>query len=890
MRPDRDLFLNSMYDRQNDQLILVMRDVVDDVKKIVKIDKPKIDLYRYKNKTDIFLEYALLKDVDKFSVPYKYKDSEIAKMLGIDTKVYWEVVRKDRAKAKAIKLNKIILGSDINIEDFYIMKYMDSFNHSTGPDGYEVYDDTPPIKNLHKSYLDMEWDYTKSDDNNEHPVYLITYIDGKAKISYTYYLYNKEFNGIDYIEENKEAFIERIKMNVQEHIKIENLNISRDKAEKVQPILQKIADKMQYVIKKYDDEQEMIKDAYQLAYREYKPDFLDIYNAEADIGQAIRRYEYFGGDIKDLFTCPEVGDTIDFKMDDDRFEPNERNHTYNSSSYTKLTCSYQRYHTLRSTEKFSNRGLSDTALREIGMKKLSFKHVCSTIGELPYLDFQLAVEYNIRDVLLMDFLESCTNDIEYSLSLRLLKTTDYDRLYIPLVGVYNSFYHISLRNGKIMGNNYNGTLNGLTKEEMEYFKERDPFIYKMAKVIKTKKKIKAGLCSGPAKFKGEGRKEMLSFLASFVIRNIFDIDATSEYPNAIISGNMSKTAIYGRIIKVMEEEINEGNIFGFTQALINRDNVAICREFFNLPGITEIIETLGINIPKINKISSYQEDFDIFKDKVDKDRFTSLNNIFSKLTNPKQDKKDLETEENPLRGVYLIGDTDETSYRYFGSLISYKIIENDSMAVITPFDYLGYGNENEPVLVVDGVNKEINNTYLIDMRRNKMDKNIVEDKPLEFVDKIDVTNLLGTICNPKRLLKSKIDIGKVRLSIPSRFLAFPIQLCKSSIVKEVKSFSTMPKASYIFPNTEINVTSIGDVEITSIDNIVKGNNIIEFKNKKGKIKKLELYCVDVSLSIYKVKDIEEDYVYKGILNYSLPLDEDHTVLIKQEFFFINYKE
>lgn len=878
-----------------------MKNVNTGVKRFNKIKYPKLDIYVYNKPTDIYMDYVLTKDTTKHQVSYKWRKSDIAtKILNIPKEIYSENIRKDRTRSKALDLNKNIFGVDINIEDQALMKYMDGFDRYIGSDGYHVYEDTPPIRNIHKGYLDMEWDILETEEQEDQPIYLITYIDGLHKVCYTYYLYDSKYGGIDELAD-KEKIIKRIKNNVNDHIRIDNLDLKPDVAEKVQPILQNIADRMQYIITRYDDEANMIQDMYQLVFRKYKPDFLTIYNAEADIGQAIRRYEGFGRDIKDLFTCPEIGDYINFDMSSDKFEPHERNHTYDCASYTKILCSYQLYHTLRRTTKYASRGLGDTALREIGVSKLDFSHICSTLHELPHRDFITALEYNIRDVILMDFLESCLNDIEYVMSLRFLKTVDYNRVFIPIVGVYNVFYHISLRNGKVMGNNVNRILKNLTDDEMEYFKKKDPITYKLAMAIKAKKKIDGGLCSDPNKFRGKGRKDMLSFLSSAVLKHVIDMDAKSEYPNAIITGMMGRSCIYGRIKAINLEDVSDKDMYIYTQAMINRDVIAICKNFFNLLGVSDIMREFGIKIPKPKKRSTLNKDIDIVNTIFDKDRYNNISKILSKVLNPKQDAKDKDIGETPMRGVFLVNREDIVSFKYFSSKVSYVLKNKETGKPVQTLDYLNYTGD-EDTLVVDIVNKEINNNILDDIRIDVKNVNEIHSKPLEYINTMEIKDI-ATICNPKKLLKSQIVMNNTTLSIPSRFIAFPYSLAKTNLHKDIKTMSSIPKETIYFIDSKDVSFNIMSDSLTLDDNsdlyidsdgvyrLKEGviETTVSFTNNKNKSKSFKLIRLSLNYSVYHVMDIPEDNVYKGVFSYAIDVDDSHSLEFKQEFFFINFK-
>jgi hypothetical protein len=124
-----------------------------------------------------------------------------------------------------ILMNKKVFGSDINIQDFYIMKYLDNFPKKFNPiTRKEDWDDVPPIRNIHISYMDYEWDIAVSDKKEEQPIYMGTYIDGFHNVCYTYYLDRPEYSRCAELSTRRDEIVAEMLKIVDEDI--EKLHIT----------------------------------------------------------------------------------------------------------------------------------------------------------------------------------------------------------------------------------------------------------------------------------------------------------------------------------------------------------------------------------------------------------------------------------------------------------------------------------------------------------------------------------------------------------------------------------------------------------------------------------------------------------------------------------------
>lgn len=548
MSENNVLLLNSFFDMFNDELYIVLKDV-DSGKKVVKKEKnPKIPVYIVKGNKDIpdyYMEYRDKKDLKKEMVSYRWREWDIARAIGYDS--FTHEVRQKNIKKEHIYLDKRVFGADLRLRDRVIMDYLDSFK-TKDKDGNVVYPDDPPIKNLHIGYFDLEWDIKHGKNEKDYPIYLMTYVDDKDNITYTYYLENTDFKRQKELKDT-EKFIQSLKDDLDKDFN--NIKLKDKKKEKqVKDTIFKRLNKMEYVIKKYKSEKKMIKDFYKLIFRKHMPDFLYAYNTNADLGQTLNRCDVLNIKPSKLFTHPDIGDYFYFNMKDNTFPPHKRRHNFECASYTKIMDMFITYHSVRSADNFTSYKLDTVAKDTIGTGKLDYSHICNHIQDLPYKDFVVTTKYNIRDTLVMPFIEDTIQDTKTILSKKFITRTDYDLLFVPMKQVMNAFYHMGERNGQIYSNEINKLLLKLPEHEIKYLKEEDRTTYDIIMAIKNGDRIEGGLCTDPNLVSKKGINILPLVENKKVFETVIDADASSMYPNNLISSNISKTTLIGRLIWV----------------------------------------------------------------------------------------------------------------------------------------------------------------------------------------------------------------------------------------------------------------------------------------------------------------------------------------------------
>ncbi|MFW6312204.1 MAG: hypothetical protein ACOC1K_08240, partial [Nanoarchaeota archaeon] len=242
----------------------------------------------------------------KHQVSYRWREWDLARLIGYDG--FTHDVQQKHIDKEQIYLDKRLFGSDIRLNDRTIMDYLDS-RGKKNKDGKMVYPDEPPIRNLHIGFFDLEWDIrVDSEDEADYPIYLMTYIDAKENICYTYYLKNKKYKYQDKLLKDKghKKFIKELKKELQKDFGSLSLKKKKEE-EQVKKTIFKRLDKMKYELKAYKSEQRMIRDFYKMIFREYMPDFLYAYNTSADIGQTLNRCSKLNIKPESIFLSSRCG-------------------------------------------------------------------------------------------------------------------------------------------------------------------------------------------------------------------------------------------------------------------------------------------------------------------------------------------------------------------------------------------------------------------------------------------------------------------------------------------------------------------------------------------------------------------------------------------------------
>lgn len=713
-----DLFLNSFYDFREDKLYILMKDVETGEKKMTIQTKPKVNIYSLKDmrkEPEHFSEFEKIEDLQLHTVSYRWREYDIARLVGYGK--FKDDVRDRNISKNDIYLDKRFFGSDLDIRDGLIMRYLDTFkkvdddgNPIKDKDGHIVYDDVPPIRNLHNGYIDIEadirvtanekfaekvygkrpkgnpkkwfiWNHQKGKlvedkkitERRKQPINAITYIDDKCMTCYTFALINEEYEGQKEVMADTKTFIQETKDQLVKEMDIIAANASKKEKKKIDKMWD-IINNMKYVVKFYDDEATMLKRCYQLIFRGKKPDFLHAFNAEYDISQTQLRADELGIPQEDLFTDPDIGTYINFDYEDDAFSPAKKRVNFDCASEVKILDMRQVYYSLRSNKQFATNNLNDTVERESGFRKLSHAHICDNFGDFVYKGYRTFLQYNIRDVIVMMITNEVTNDVTSLVSKRFMLRTEYDRVFSAMLSVSNVFFHVSRRYGMILGNDVNKYLLSMNDDTVEMIKKADAKMDMIMEALTSEEGIDGGLCTDPNKFWERGIEIVDGIINFKAFLSMVDIDAKSMYPSISILASIARATLLGKIIaqgtyKYGMDDEKLG--YDIATSLITRDPVIIGKSLLNLPSYEELANRLYKTTAKVHEFKKYGKGHIIIKEKT---KLDEIHKILKDIDRIKLNDKDQQAGQYKTSHNYIVHkDQDKNRMLYNGTIINYKL-------------------------------------------------------------------------------------------------------------------------------------------------------------------------------------------------------------------------
>ena len=702
------LLLQTSFDRFNDVAYVTIKDKNTGKKELIKLESPRVPVYFANKELNItnYRENIRIEDCYVVWCNYRYRQWDIARELGMDD--FTKKVRSGALKPNDVYLSKRLFLADVSLEDLIVRDYVMYFIKPTDDGLFSI--NLPIIDRFHIGALDIETDILISDNREEQPINVITYIDDKTLKGYTVFTKNENYSGQDKVIADLEGFKQKVKdvfITTCDDIDIaeDNPKKKASKEADLKKLMLEMIDKLDLEIKVVDDEVDMIKDVNNYVFNKANPDFLYIFNAKYDISQQQMRAKTLGFDFDTLFKFKDVDPFTNYRMDDERIDPAKRSHHYYSSNPTKILDQMLVYYQLRRSKEFSKWSLDATVQREAGRGKLNYSHICNYIGDLPYKDYETFLIYNIIDVFVMLILDRITNDTIAQVYTRFNLACDWGNISSPLKRTTSIFDTFSFMQGIVPSNENNKLLLGLTGKQIESIKDKDHDLFKMVSQLKaanTEKpednpyRIKGGLVTSPnlinpdIKPSDDVYKILIKTYNKLV--NCADLDATAMYPSNTEVNNASKSTLIGIMNKV-NEETNPELSQKLALSIINENLLSIGNLFFNLPSSETLItdynklEMTYKNRTEINDTFIKHKEFNIKPDKTG----TAIIKMYNALYNTNYKDKDIEAG-TPSRNKLIIASSgDYVKFSYYGTKIELKL------SVGTFNEYLRPTHNGEPI-------------------------------------------------------------------------------------------------------------------------------------------------------------------------------------------------
>lgn len=561
------LLLDTWYERptkvngkREDRLHLMYKHIETGEKYLETLVNPEIDIYFTKDD----IEYSTVqphiaidkvvkhttkyKDVLSYIAEYADKRTQTTKY----TDFFYDCIKKRNFdKMKQLHQYRHVHSSDIDIEDYYRIKFLE----------YYRTEDLP----ITKAFMDIETDIIDSKSNlvedlieyADSPVNAVTLIFENEKKIYSFFLRNEKNKLIEEFEaSDMDAFKEEIKSEYKDIL----------------------VDDYELKIVFFDEEIDLIRSTFK-AINMIKPDFMLVWNLGFDIQYLINRLNRLGYDPTPIICHKDFHHIAQCRYYQDRNPKHnkweDKDSWFTCTSYTVYLDQMINYAKVnKGGSQIPNYKLDYIAERDLGINKLD----SGDFATFPYRDFRLFAKYNIVDTLLLLGIERKSEHVNTIILRGYDSGTRLSKVFKQSIFLTN-YAHISYPEmGYILGSNHN--IQYVRGEEDE---SEDKFI--------------GAIVGKPINNSREG--EFINGERSmFVFINTADYDYGAMYPNGRDSHNIDETSQYGMLLidqKISEmeniyenEKYNRGGNFldDFqTQAMLS-----IGSKWFGLPSIDDVLD------------------------------------------------------------------------------------------------------------------------------------------------------------------------------------------------------------------------------------------------------------------------------------------------------------
>lgn len=541
-----------------DKILMITKDSEGN-KGFKVIEKPVITYHVNKPEAPVE-EYRSIEETMTTTRKCYYKDiySDMVRALNDeDVNTYYAQAqgcankRDQKAMLKKLHLDFRLHGTDVNIEDHYIGKFLDKY---------------PAVDNnyaLTKFFYDIETDIsgiTGFPDPEEAlcPVNIISACIKKGN------------------EVNLYAFA----LHYDENENPSYVNFMKDLKENVLPMKKEFEEKtgcpVKIILKRFRNEINLIKEFFNVINME-KPDYVMGWNTHRfDFPYLYNRlkvllYESNSNETIEDIMCPKEFPykKVSYNIDDYNTDATDNNSTVEVASYSVHIDQQNLYAALRKAKgKMESYSLDAISEKELG----EHKEELNTSMKTQFLDdYNNFFKYSLKDTLLLYLLEEKGHDIEMLNAVSTITRTRVEQCLkktICLRNLAESFYK---KGGRILSNN-RSSLRTKTGKPRGAFVADLTLIENIGKVI----------------FDGAEPSQ-------FIFEECSDLDLSSLYPSIIMFLNLApETFIKKYNIPVLnkEEMLYENKADVFIDEWIGEDYVYLGNKYLDLPTAEDIISEL----------------------------------------------------------------------------------------------------------------------------------------------------------------------------------------------------------------------------------------------------------------------------------------------------------
>lgn len=423
-----------------DSITIVYQDNTTGQKKEYTIYEPEYTYYLLQPDKDIGYHQFFVKKDDLIPVTCKYHDLEkdIATKLGVLNEYMENRRMGNRQQNKLLHTDRRVFGSDIGINNYYRMLFKREYTNEFI---------TPT-----KGFLDIEVDnkYAAGDfpEPGECPINAVSYLNFNKKELLTF-LFDDGKN--DQLKKFMQNFNDA---NFKHEFK-DLLNFAIGGEERVKSFG---LDTLTVSVHMFDNELDMLYQLFRYINQD-RVDFLLAWNMAFDVPYIIKRIANLGVNPAEIM-CDKEFPVVrcEYIIDQQHYNEYDRRGDYaDISAYPVYLDQMIQFASRRKGQSvFQSMKLDDIGEAIAKVRKLDYSNITTNIADLPYLDYDIFVKYNMMDVIVQYCIESKTSDVDYVINKAIQNSTEYRKVHRQTVYLANraitSFYEYG---NYICGNNIN---------------------------------------------------------------------------------------------------------------------------------------------------------------------------------------------------------------------------------------------------------------------------------------------------------------------------------------------------------------------------------------------------------------------------------------------------
>lgn len=571
-------FLNSIYRRavyerdekgkralaEKDVLYTIIKDTETGQTSLNIIEQPKIKFYVTKEHRKFHAINVPKEDCTEIECKYDGRDLAIAKAVGMEDD-FWNSLRNGTKGMfmRDLLRHPDIYMADVDIEDY--SKTMFIIEHGAN------------FGKLRKGFSDIEVDISNYkgfpyEDVAPVPINTINHIDAATRTFYSVILRDPTNPGVAALEADLDGFIKN-------HMMLELKEEDKD---------------FKFRFFFVDSEPEVIETYFRNIHLT-EPDFVAFWNQHFDITTIINRMKRLNMNIPAVMCPAYIPEHLRYvKWNRENVKPafgasgdSEKSSTHPSRVWhwlevagkTQWYDQMSLYSNLRKRSTLPSYKLDDIGKNEVKVQKVSFRDHGYTMQSVIHKDFALYMRYSLKDVYVQYKIEQKVEDLDkfilFTGNTRLSKGTKVS--YVIKNALMESFW----KQGLVIGNTVSYEVRDFTP---------------------------GAIVSNPNLMRKKGM--MINGYESNIFKNVIDFDAASLYPNLMISFNISKSTLFGRIFQIVRKSKSEdlemnigcsGGEFNTALQTIDTSIFDICKKVYGLPDIEDLMDEIETTIDGILK-------------------------------------------------------------------------------------------------------------------------------------------------------------------------------------------------------------------------------------------------------------------------------------------------